>query len=353
MIDTAAIIQPTGSALRGNDVDNGFVTSATADTLTDSAQEWTSGEHAGRRVQSFSRGAKTVARIDANDQTSLTVGQWSNGVPDSGEKYVIYGTIIPFLILATDIAAARLLWKQDAPNQFKGLLDGSGGWKWDGHAQAYVSRHGHDVGGGDLKALSSTFAQQVEADMRSDASSMAAGITPLETWQRNMADSIKDLYICQGALAAGGFGNLTPAIVTAIAGDPGEPPGTSFSLSRLQGFTEDVEDEVQGVASEPAIIDRAALYADASRGTFENIKRISHMDARDPSGRLIYLFERNILGPTERHCRPGPFTDGCQQLTDQGWVPIGSMSLPGQRTCKMGCACSLEFSLTGDQHEHN
>lgn len=340
---------PTGNAISGINADSGTVTSADDGELTDSDQHWPPNEHAGRRVESkTANGVKTVARIDGNDETTLTLGPWSNGVPVKGERYTIYGTAIPFLILAADLVAAGTLWRKDAPRQFKGLLDDADGWTWDSQAQAYASGDGHRVGGSDLKALSSTFAEQVQSDMRAQAVKVAAGAAPVEIWQREMAAAIKDSYICQAVLAAGGFDRYTPGLQAATVGEAGEPPGIAFSIARLQGFAEDWADG--RYANVGAILSRAAAYANASRAVFETVRRDSHINTRGPTGKPLYLFEKNVLNDTADHCADDDekMTDGCPELTELGWQPIGLMPVPGLRTCAQSCRCHLTFSLIGD-----
>jgi hypothetical protein len=122
-------------------------------------------------------------------------------------------------------------------------------------------------------------------------------------------------------------------LVKVIEGEPQTPPGLSYSIDRLYDFARDA---TAADATEDQVIYRSGLYAAASNGTFEDVKRESHRGVVDDKGRLKYLFERNMLG-SEDPCLPGPFTDGCGELTRAGWVPIGSMSLPGTRSCKMSC----------------
>lgn len=270
------------------------------------------------------------------------------------------------LLTPGDVDAANTLWRAHAPPSLAGLLDGTGGWSWDDQRQQYSSRTGRTLGGMDLKRLALLFAMAVEEDMRREASNMSVGIKPLATWERDMADLIKDVNIAEAALARGGLSNLDAPALARVSGlpapTPGQPilippavapPGIAFSLDRLQSFAADVAEAVKpAMTSEDGIVARASLYAAASQSTFEDAKRESHRAARDGKGRALFLFERNILGEAQ-HCSNGEFTEGCIEVTRAGWSPIGTLPLPGLRTCGPNCACELIFSLVGDTFTNN
>ena len=265
-----------------------------------------------------------------------------DGQPDKRDrdKWLLLALISP-----GDIDAAEALWKDHAPPALAGMLTGDG-WTWDAETQTYVSRHNQKMNGDDLKKLAILFALAVSGDLRSDASEMAMGLKPLEIWQQHTADTVKDLYVCEAAIAAGGFANLSPEILDKVTGTPDAPPGLAFSLDRLRQFAQDAADGKPGTNTEAAIINRASLYGDAGQGVYETVRVASHNAATDEAGRPHYLFYRRILGDAQ-HCRDSEYAEGCPSVAAAGWQEIGTLPEIGTCTCGPNCACSWEFSLTG------
>jgi hypothetical protein len=79
------------------------------------------------------------------------------------------------------------------------------------------------------------------------------------------------------------------------------------------------------------LIARAGMYGQAARTTFNAVI------ARDQPARG-YVAERNVLGSAE-HCA------ACESESARGWVPIGSLSIPGTRTCLGRCHCRIAYSM--------
>ena len=243
------------------------------------------------------------------------------------------------------------------------MLTGDG-FAFDPSLQRYVhDATGHTVPADVVKRESLNLAHRVGLDLRQLGASVASGQTPIDVWEHQTLGAIKDLYAAQAALAAGGFDRLAPYLprVVGAAEDgsrpqgpeaqaPSEPPtrgtGIAFALDRLRRFADDIANGVPRADSRDAIAERSALYAQTSNGAFETIKRQSHADATDGDGRPLFLFERSVYGDTVRHCLSTNTTDGCVEAEAAGWQPIGTLSLPGQRTCAMNCGCSLIYSLT-------
>jgi hypothetical protein len=94
---------------------------------------------------------------------------------------------------------------------------------------------------------------------------------------------------------------------------------SGFALDMLTGERPSTE----------AIVARARSYAGSAHSTFEGVRR------RDARGRGVTL-ERNVLEPGSAHCA------GCEAATGEGWVPLGTLSLPGSRDCLSQCRCELE-----------
>lgn len=332
---------PTGSPTKVK----GTTTHATATSLTDHIKHWTKNQWENDTVESTSNGHKTRAKVVSNNATTLTVDEWSDGVPDPGAEYTIEGNAIAPDISADDIGLAIVLFYDEVPDHFNGILTNGNGWSWDATSQRFIGPSGSPLSDSDLKSLAILFALAVEHDMREMAQKVANGTITIEEFQAWMAQETKNLYVALAALGAGGADQLTAEQLEAVRGEASKAPGLAFSLARLQLFAAAIASGDDGTVE--SIINRAAAYADSSTSIFEGAKRISHTNVVDDKGRPLYAFERNILGEAD-HCSPGPDTEGCPELTDAGWVPIGTMPLPGLRTCRQNCKCRMQYSLLGN-----
>jgi hypothetical protein len=58
--------------------------------------------------------------------------------------------------------------------------------------------------------------------------------------------------------------------------------------------------------------------------------------------------ERRRLGVAE-HCRTHGDLEGCVELHDLGWQPIGSLPRLGQTPCRTNCKCHWQFRYQDEQ----
>jgi hypothetical protein len=209
-----------------------------------------------------------------------------------------------------------------------------------------VSDGGSVISADDQYRLEQGLVLSAEHDAEDEATKLVRGKVPLDQWQRGAAQSVRDLYLSLGAFAVGGLSNVTHGDLARIAGNEDAIPSLTFSVGRLFDFAHDVADRAPRANTATVIVDRAGLYDEAGHGIYERARRESHRRAADESGRLQFLFERNVLADSQ-HCHDGEHTTGCAEATEAGWQPIGSLPLPGARTCGPRCACHLEFSLAG------
>ena len=314
------------------------------DGITIETARWHKDQFKGDRIETTSDGHETTAKVVSNDDKTLEVDSWSDGTPDAGAEYSVIGNTVPPDISAEDIALAIVLFYEEAPSHFNGILTNENGWKWDAQKQQYIQPSGQPLSDGDLKALALLVMLAVEEDMRAEAAKVAAGTTPIGEWQDWQAEEAKRLYIALGALGAGGEANLTSEIRETIQGSPDKAPGIAYSLARLELFASDIADGSDGTVE--TIVNRGGMYADAGNAVTEAVRRVSHQNAVDEAGRPLFLFERNNLTPGE-NCSDGDGTIGCIQETEKNWVPIGELTPPGARTCNFRCKCWLSYSLTG------
>lgn len=150
---------------------------------------------------------------------------------------------------------------------------------------------------------------------------LQAGKLDLATWQLQMSANLKVGHLAVGTAGYGGLAELSPSRLAVIEG------AVRTQLEYLDGWARKLANG--NAPLDGTMLTRAGLYGQAVRGT-----------AGDVAGRQAELhgavFERNKLNPAE-HCR------GCLAADAAGWVRIGTLPPPGQRTCRGNCRCHLIY----------
>lgn len=149
---------------------------------------------------------------------------------------------------------------------------------------------------------------------------LQAGRISVATWNIEMRALIKGAHLYSGALAKGGWAQMTQADYGRI----GQIVRKQYSY--LEAFTRQIE---KGLPLDGRFLRRVTMYVQAGRQTFHAVQR-TLMRARGMTE------ERNRLGIAE-HC------DGCLQETARGWVPIGDLAPIGTRDCLAHCKCDVEY----------
>jgi hypothetical protein len=83
---------------------------------------------------------------------------------------------------------------------------------------------------------------------------------------------------------------------------------------------------------------RADLYADAARGTFEQMRRRYEQQQNGMQE------ERRVLGEAD-HC------EGCLAQAELGWQPIGTLDPIGAEECITRCHCTFFYRKLGPNGE--
>jgi len=158
-------------------------------------------------------------------------------------------------------------------------------------------------------------------------SRLAEGEISLAQWQQSMAREVKSVHLNAGALTKGGFDELTQRDFGQIGGRIRD------ELEYLRGFASDIEDGTQ--ALDGSAVRRAKMYPRKGRKTHHKLHRREMQ-------KIGYNQEQNVLGIAE-HCAE------CVELTtrgDDGWVPNGTLTPIGDRTCLSNCKCSIKYRRT-------
>ena len=150
---------------------------------------------------------------------------------------------------------------------------------------------------------------------------LQAGKLGLAEWQLQMTANIKAAHTAVGAVAYGGLAELSPSRLAVLES------AVQTQLEYLDAWARGLADG--SVPLDGTMLTRAGLYGEAPRGTWGDV------EARQAALRGA-AFEKNQLHPAD-HCA------GCLAATAAGWVRIGTLPPPGQRTCRSRCKCRLIY----------
>lgn len=165
-----------------------------------------------------------------------------------------------------------------------------------------------------------------------NAEDLLAGVITFAAWALITKAQIRIVHIVGAALAVGGFNVLRDAVNGKPAGPNAPNSGASIlqkigdAISREFKFFEQFAKQAQTGKNTPA---RAGMYAEAGRGTFEDVRS----DIAKAAGNTE---ERRLLGVAD-HC------SDCAVEAAKGWQPIGSLRAIGDSLCKTHCHCRKEF----------
>lgn len=163
-----------------------------------------------------------------------------------------------------------------------------------------------------------------EGEMKDASVQLVKQTMSLGEWQDFMVQGLKTLHLSAAAAANGGFANLDSADFTKVSAKLDQ------EFDYLQSFALELQNGDQPLNG--MVVVRENLYVNAARNTYEDFNRDGHQESGDS-------LERNVLDPgVGHHC------DDCLEATDQGWVPIGTLSLPGDRECQANDMCTLEYN---------
>lgn len=150
-------------------------------------------------------------------------------------------------------------------------------------------------------------------------------------WKQAMGRTIKNAYIQQTELAAGGRTNVTQEMWGSVGGQLAEQYGY------LDQFARDIE---AGSLTEAQIRARSAMYLNSSREAFWRIKDRQARDRGQTQERWITVGDDSVCSP-------------CVDAGGMGWQPIGTFAQPGsgrvlvspETNCQglTNCRCQKEY----------
>lgn len=192
---------------------------------------------------------------------------------------------------------------------------------WDNRALRYRAGSGRFIKReAVLREMEKSIAETARR-MKRLSEGLQARRTNLPEWQLGMRDLVRAQHVLSAGVAQGGKAQLSPAALGRIGAL------TKKQYAYLNNFSRQIANGQQKLGGR--FIQRAMQYASAARQTFSETERRLMRDAG-------YTEERNLLHSSE-HCGE------CSAEASKGWVPVGSLSPVGSRSCLVNCRCTLEM----------
>ena len=167
----------------------------------------------------------------------------------------------------------------------------------------------------------------VKGEMQSLSRDLQSGNISLQEWYDGMRDRVKIIHTLDAAIAKGGWAQMSQSDWGAVGAI------TKFQYGKLNDFALQIAD---GLALDGRFLVRAGMYADAARGTGEDMKR------READRNPTLTEEMRELGAAD-HCTTRNGVLGCIELNDMGWQPIGTLPRIGDTPCGTNCHCNFVF----------
>lgn len=201
-----------------------------------------------------------------------------------------------------------------------------GGLLWNPQLRRYIGANGRILSTATVRASIDATLLNYQIDARRLAGQLRDGTLSLQAWDEQMRRLVKDANLLGAASARGGWVQLIGD--KASLGRAGREIRKQYAF--LDAFVRDIGSGKQSLAG---IESRAVMYAQASRGTFED-ERLAQERAAG------YDEERSI-----RHASDS--CEGCIREAGRGWVPIGTLVHIGDRNCLTRCRCNIERRKSG------
>lgn len=197
-----------------------------------------------------------------------------------------------------------------------------GAWSYDRASGRYRDERGRFLSKKSVQDLVDSRIGKLESSLQRFTRMLADGSITLEQWQNSVREAIKGAHLQAAIIGNGGRNNMGNAEYGRI----GQRLRQEYTY--LQGFARDL---LEQRVSTPMALARISLYAQSVRGSFWEGTSIR----QENEG---YSLMRRKLDPQANHCQD------CLDYAARGFVPIGSVPLPGQRcACRARCKCSVEY----------
>ncbi len=196
---------------------------------------------------------------------------------------------------------------------------------YDKNVAKYRSANGRFVSYDSVRNVIESDIENTKGRMRKIGAQLQAGEIGVAQFRDRVAVEVKSLHLAEHAAGRGGFHALTQSDF-----------GSAGAAIREQ--YKYLDSWCVEMAAKPEMIDgalsRLDLYCDAGLSTFESARLTSEREAG-------YLFEYNDDAADENVCVG---KNSCAEQSALGVVPIGTLSMPGKRKCKVKDRCKIRRS---------
>lgn len=169
--------------------------------------------------------------------------------------------------------------------------------------------------------------ERTRSAMANDALHLRNGRITLDQFSDNMRQHITALYTAAGVLGAGGFGNVSPEVLSRI------DKKIHQQFMYLDRFIADVNQRmVTGQSITPADIRRAGSYANSARDTFWTTRQQVLVDQFGTE-----VIEEKRIRTASESC------PDCVEFAGLPWSPIGTLPSIGDSQCKSNCRCYFAY----------
>lgn len=194
---------------------------------------------------------------------------------------------------------------------------------FDAHTGRYRDEAGRFVTDRAVRDAVDNLADLSSARIGALAQRVQSGTLALADFHQQVMAEVKAAHLAAGIAAHGGREQMAPADYGVIGRRIRDEYGYARQLA------EDIASGAQPL--DGRLIARAQMYGQASRGTFEAVRRRDERNRGNDE-------EMNVLHGGD-HCAV------CPDLSGRGWVPIGSLPAIGSRPCRAHDRCTLAFRV--------
>lgn len=193
-------------------------------------------------------------------------------------------------------------------------------FKWNEVAGRYIGPDGRFVSFGTVRSYLDVTLDSYEQNIITLGQQLRDRSITLEQWQVGMRDALKDIHVSSGALARGGWAQMSQADYGRVGNE------LRFQYAKLNEFAAQIR---RGLPLDGRFMQRVKLYAQSARVSYTAALR-QEMALRGMTE------EKSVLAAAD-HCSE------CVSEAAKGWVPIGELVNIGERICRSNCRCHLQF----------
>lgn len=195
-------------------------------------------------------------------------------------------------------------------------------FRWNPVDRRYHWRvNGHPVPPSTVRAALDSAIERSAYDMGALAARLEDGTITIHKWRKGMAQSMRVMHSASAAAGRGGWHQMSPA-------DWGRVGARMRQQYRyLDRFAAQLANGEQRLDGSFRV--RCGMYAEASRGTYEETRRqLEREGGMEEERRILHALES---------------CGDCLNYAFQGWQPIGTLPEIGDSQCRVNCKCTFDY----------